>query len=1332
MKFDVRPGWRFTASINVMTATQARDRLVQAASFALVAGFCSLPVSDKLLPHAFADESSSTIVRTVHVGASPVDLADCAGRLLVVNSVAKSLQVVDVEHGYVKQTLSTGQHPVGILAHPNAGHAYVSLVPDIDNPELSGQIAKIDCRSLNVLETATVGNYPSGQMALDDDGNLYVPNQFDPSISVLDAQTLLEKDKVTVPNVTDLLVRDSKLLVSQWSDSKTLSVYRLPDFALQATHPLSAFPGGLSGETGRIYIPDPYAGIVRILDLSDDFESVQESLTLAVGADPYHVAVADDRLFISNAGDDSLSVFDEDTLELVETLTVGDRPTKSLLFGGFLVVANAGSNSLSIVDVGATRLEGPHVVHESQYTFDSSFNPNYGVRLAVSRDAVVQLAVWQSCPGAPKKPICRLHSRRSVDGGVTWSESVTAWESSSIQALQISSFAMTMSEDGSRAAIGVTGYTWSRESDGSQLVTSGFHEIVRSNDAAQSWQPRQVLSLVGLQGDCNDNSLASSYCRSWKMDFDGSRDLETLVVAWSVLELDEKRYVEEGFQAWIGSVKYVVSSDFGQSWSDVGDLELLNGSDVTSTQGVMYGGNEYPRVRVSSSGETITISSLRRGVTGVAFSSSFDGGDSWSAPSIVAPVFVYNYFNWDVSADGSTLVSAAHETSYGGPSRLLVSRSEDAGLNWSQSTVIDSVDLSNVTEAAVSMSPSGQYILVAYSAYDAATSVSELRTLLSTDFGESFGSALSVKRHDVPLIDLNAVFDSRSESFFLGFTTLNEGASVYTLSDQDSSWIPLPRFGTLLGDGAAAMAVGQSAGRLAILVMDSLMGIRAYQHSASVTPLAPTNVAFELISPLQLRATWSHSRRLTDPHNSYFLEFEYETLQGSRQTRSITVPTSETSAVFTIAQDSLDTFTVRVAAGSDAPASAFSPEAIYVAGESQVRDLFALPTSLELTVGDVVTITPTVISPYELLSRKWMLSQSGDSISFDAEGKVSALSPGNVTLVLEATAIGLDGVWRASTEVHVSSPATSGTTEIEPAPDGLLAGASATPHVSSPVSVVPLAGLVAQFGEVTSLPDGISVPVLNFDPAFTWHVTSSSGSVELSSDGILVVSGLAANVSVHVTVRTQRAGFLAGEAIIMGRSDLAAAWMPMLALLPTTEGFEVRIMDLKPSFTLRGRIESTTSSTVPQVMYSDGVFRVSNLSRGSSALLVVTSELSGHHEGLVQIVGSLGAPLGALGGGRLPEPLFANKSPTLAIRLSARDLSVTAREMKTLASVGRRVSEGRLESFKVVVVSRGIDLQTAKTVVKKVTLHFSKLGLKVKKDRVDLPGAYRFVLNVRR
>jgi hypothetical protein len=106
------------------------------------------------------------------------------------------------------------------------------------------------------------------------------------------------------------------------------------------------------------------------------------------------------------------------------------------------------------------------------------------------------------------------------------------------------------------------------------------------------------------------------------------------------------------------------------------------------------------------------------------------------------------------------------------------------------------------------------------------------------------------------------------------------------------------------------------------------------------------------------------------------------------------------------------------------------------------------------------------------------------------------------------------------------APGVSSTVTITTSRDGYTSGEATS------LSIAALStGLTPTFSGSAQTSDGFTLQISNYDASFAWvGSSSSSGTVVISSSGLVTVSGVAPGVSSTVTITTSRDGYTSGEA----------------------------------------------------------------------------------------------------------------------------------------------------------------------------------------------------------
>jgi len=159
------------------------------------------------------------------------------------------------------------------------------------------------------------------------------------------------------------------------------------------------------------------------------------------------------------------------------------------------------------------------------------------------------------------------------------------------------------------------------------------------------------------------------------------------------------------------------------------------------------------------------------------------------------------------------------------------------------------------------------------------------------------------------------------------------------------------------------------------------------------------------------------------------------------------------------------------------------------------------------------------------------------------------------------------------------------------------------------------AGRVPTFGAVTRTANGFTVPITNWDNAFTWRASvDNSGGVAIGSDGLISVTGIAGGVTATVAVTTSRAKYENGNASISGVA-LNGALIPIFGTAtPTSDGFTVPITNYSADYTWSATV-ATGAATI-----TAGVLTVTGQTSAGQALVTVTTERATYATGRAQVV----------------------------------------------------------------------------------------------------------------
>jgi len=284
----------------------------------------------------------------VEVGLDPEGVAvhRGTGRIYVACSRSNAVAVVDPDDLRVIQTIPVGGEPIDIAVDEVTGRVFTA-------DARSDQVSVIDSGSGTVVATIGVGSYPAG-LCIDIEGRrLYSGDAAGCTMSVIDLDRLERIGVVEAELGAGAIAANPaagevycvNFLASSVSvvDARTLEVTgRLP-------LPAGPCAIGVHQESGDLFIADSLASTITRVDPRD----VEKIAEMVVPNAPVGLTVGarDDRLYVGNRGDGSVSVMGLDGIEW-SRIPVGAAPggvCEDPLHPGRLLVANAGSGTLSVV-----------------------------------------------------------------------------------------------------------------------------------------------------------------------------------------------------------------------------------------------------------------------------------------------------------------------------------------------------------------------------------------------------------------------------------------------------------------------------------------------------------------------------------------------------------------------------------------------------------------------------------------------------------------------------------------------------------------------------------------------------------------------------------------------------------------------------------------------------------------------------------------------------------------------------------------------------------------------------------------------------------------------
>jgi surface protein len=161
--------------------------------------------------------------------------------------------------------------------------------------------------------------------------------------------------------------------------------------------------------------------------------------------------------------------------------------------------------------------------------------------------------------------------------------------------------------------------------------------------------------------------------------------------------------------------------------------------------------------------------------------------------------------------------------------------------------------------------------------------------------------------------------------------------------------------------------------------------------------------------------------------------------------------------------------------------------------------------------------------------------------------------------------------------------------------------------------------LTPAFGTVTRTDGGFTVPVTNYNAAFTWPTSLSSGSAVVGSDGVLVVTGLADSEEVTVTVEAVQDGYVTGSSTVTGEA-LETELTPTFGTPTATDGgFTVPVTNYSGDY--QWNLSATEGAAVLDTSGDPVLVVVTGLSVGQSSTVTATTTRTDYNTGSGDVAG---------------------------------------------------------------------------------------------------------------
>jgi YVTN family beta-propeller protein len=300
---------------------------------------------------------------------SPVPLAGKV-RIIQTNSAGDNVHIIDPASNTVVGEITGIEVGHGAAAAPDGSRLYVSN-------EADSTLDVVDGRTLRVMSKVPLTGHPNNISASRDGARVYVAIRQAPgAVDVVDTASLQRVKSIPIRGEVHntYVTPDGRFVVAGSIAGKTLTVIDqrteeplwVMDFEL-GVRPM-AFEQNADGSTRRIFVQLTELNGFAVVDFATHKEVTRVALPqIAAGKKPvleggnasHGLAVtADNRLLVVDSRlNSAVYVYSLPDLKLVGSVDVGIAPDWVTLTpdGRTAYVANAGSNNVSVIDLGAMR-----------------------------------------------------------------------------------------------------------------------------------------------------------------------------------------------------------------------------------------------------------------------------------------------------------------------------------------------------------------------------------------------------------------------------------------------------------------------------------------------------------------------------------------------------------------------------------------------------------------------------------------------------------------------------------------------------------------------------------------------------------------------------------------------------------------------------------------------------------------------------------------------------------------------------------------------------------------------------------------------------------------
>ncbi|PDT79740.1 beta-propeller fold lactonase family protein [Sinorhizobium sp. BJ1] len=315
--------------------------------------------------------NSLRLLAAVLVGLATPDgtVADYA---YVTNQSSSDLSVVDLDRMVEVGRISVAGQPAGIAVAPKLA-AVFTVSPD------SKMLRRYGIPGGAPVAERRLDGGPIGVAVDERRGRVFVSDWYNARVFVIAADGLATLKVLSTGSAPAglALSPDGKWLATADRDANQVSIFDAETLTLQHRVTVGSRPFGVTfSPDGRLFSADVGSNTVTAVDPV----SGRVLGRAATRERPYAVAFASGRGFVTNQYDDSVSVFDAQSLAAVALINTGEYPEgiDTSTDGRQIVVANWFSNSLTVIDSNSLKVIGEIATGDGPRAFGRFLAPAPG------------------------------------------------------------------------------------------------------------------------------------------------------------------------------------------------------------------------------------------------------------------------------------------------------------------------------------------------------------------------------------------------------------------------------------------------------------------------------------------------------------------------------------------------------------------------------------------------------------------------------------------------------------------------------------------------------------------------------------------------------------------------------------------------------------------------------------------------------------------------------------------------------------------------------------------------------------------------------------------